>query len=485
VTCFLYDTQPPQRPARQREAARCARVAGPRLTAGPVALGRSVHRWANGVVYDGEWQHGVMHGRSRVTKPHPPGVFECVFRRGELQSQVEATGQSAVAGAAKRPARITAEERGEMRGMFLDIVGEASPAEADAALAAAGWSLQAALKTWISRDPSRPLFDGRPLAGGGSAGGGEPSGAGSDGRGGAAGDVGGGDGDGGGDDAGGGDGGGGGDDAGGGDGGGGGDDAGGGDGGGGDDGWGGLPEGWEERVDARGRVFFLDHTTRTSHWELPPKRFPRAPPRPAADLPDAPAAAAPAAQGAGQVESEARAEPSRAREAENGSKVSPAGGAAGHDPSGAGGAARPGSRGAAVPGAMAGGGSPRAAAEVPPASGGAKASEGRRQHDTEDAAPLRAGGGGPPAPPDAGLRADAAERSAAPAEPEAGPFTLESCAEAGLSEAARPRDALAEALAAAGVGWLRARLEEEEVTDGRTRLPPPPTVPPTACPTGA
>ena len=30
-----------------------------------------------------------------------------------------------------------------------------------------------------------------------------------------------------------------------------------------------LPLGWEERVDARGRVYYVDHNTRTTTWSPP------------------------------------------------------------------------------------------------------------------------------------------------------------------------------------------------------------------------
>lgn len=30
-----------------------------------------------------------------------------------------------------------------------------------------------------------------------------------------------------------------------------------------------LPEGWEERVHSDGRIFFIDHNTRTTQWEDP------------------------------------------------------------------------------------------------------------------------------------------------------------------------------------------------------------------------
>ncbi|RVE39838.1 hypothetical protein evm_015512 [Chilo suppressalis] len=30
-----------------------------------------------------------------------------------------------------------------------------------------------------------------------------------------------------------------------------------------------LPEGWEERVHTDGRIFFIDHNTRTTQWEDP------------------------------------------------------------------------------------------------------------------------------------------------------------------------------------------------------------------------
>lgn len=30
-----------------------------------------------------------------------------------------------------------------------------------------------------------------------------------------------------------------------------------------------LPEGWEERVHIDGRIFFIDHNTRTTQWEDP------------------------------------------------------------------------------------------------------------------------------------------------------------------------------------------------------------------------
>lgn len=30
-----------------------------------------------------------------------------------------------------------------------------------------------------------------------------------------------------------------------------------------------LPRGWEERVDSRGRVYYVDHNTRTTTWTLP------------------------------------------------------------------------------------------------------------------------------------------------------------------------------------------------------------------------
>ena len=31
----------------------------------------------------------------------------------------------------------------------------------------------------------------------------------------------------------------------------------------------GLPEFWEERVAPDGRVYYVNHQTRTTHWELP------------------------------------------------------------------------------------------------------------------------------------------------------------------------------------------------------------------------
>ena len=30
-----------------------------------------------------------------------------------------------------------------------------------------------------------------------------------------------------------------------------------------------LPNGWEEKINARGRTFYVNHTTRTTHWERP------------------------------------------------------------------------------------------------------------------------------------------------------------------------------------------------------------------------
>ena len=30
-----------------------------------------------------------------------------------------------------------------------------------------------------------------------------------------------------------------------------------------------LPDGWEKRVDSVGRTYYLDHTTRSTFWELP------------------------------------------------------------------------------------------------------------------------------------------------------------------------------------------------------------------------
>ena len=30
-----------------------------------------------------------------------------------------------------------------------------------------------------------------------------------------------------------------------------------------------LPEGWEEQTDSKGRIFYVDHNTRTTHWERP------------------------------------------------------------------------------------------------------------------------------------------------------------------------------------------------------------------------
>ena len=30
-----------------------------------------------------------------------------------------------------------------------------------------------------------------------------------------------------------------------------------------------LPDNWEERVDAKGRVYYVDHTTETTHWKPP------------------------------------------------------------------------------------------------------------------------------------------------------------------------------------------------------------------------
>ena len=30
-----------------------------------------------------------------------------------------------------------------------------------------------------------------------------------------------------------------------------------------------LPEGWEERQDANGRTYFVNHFTRTTQWERP------------------------------------------------------------------------------------------------------------------------------------------------------------------------------------------------------------------------
>lgn len=30
-----------------------------------------------------------------------------------------------------------------------------------------------------------------------------------------------------------------------------------------------LPAGWEERIDANGRVYFIDHATRTTQWHRP------------------------------------------------------------------------------------------------------------------------------------------------------------------------------------------------------------------------
>ncbi|VDK85175.1 unnamed protein product [Cylicostephanus goldi] len=30
-----------------------------------------------------------------------------------------------------------------------------------------------------------------------------------------------------------------------------------------------IPEGWEEREDANGRTFYVNHRERTTHWERP------------------------------------------------------------------------------------------------------------------------------------------------------------------------------------------------------------------------
>lgn len=30
-----------------------------------------------------------------------------------------------------------------------------------------------------------------------------------------------------------------------------------------------LPEGWEEQADPTGRVYYVNHTTRTTHWQRP------------------------------------------------------------------------------------------------------------------------------------------------------------------------------------------------------------------------
>ena len=30
-----------------------------------------------------------------------------------------------------------------------------------------------------------------------------------------------------------------------------------------------LPQGWEERTDANGRVYYVDHTTRRTQWSRP------------------------------------------------------------------------------------------------------------------------------------------------------------------------------------------------------------------------
>ncbi|KAJ1460097.1 hypothetical protein M885DRAFT_426528, partial [Pelagophyceae sp. CCMP2097] len=38
-----------------------------------------------------------------------------------------------------------------------------------------------------------------------------------------------------------------------------------------------LPPGWEKSTNASGDVFYVDHNTRTTHWELPAVA-PRAPP---------------------------------------------------------------------------------------------------------------------------------------------------------------------------------------------------------------
>ena len=32
-----------------------------------------------------------------------------------------------------------------------------------------------------------------------------------------------------------------------------------------------LPEGWEERQDANGRTYYVNHNTRTTQWEKPTK----------------------------------------------------------------------------------------------------------------------------------------------------------------------------------------------------------------------
>ena len=50
-----------------------------------------------------------------------------------------------------------------------------------------------------------------------------------------------------------------------------------------------LPPGWEARRSAKGRIFYLDHNTRTTHWKPPTRGAPPAPP--AAPSPAAAAAA--------------------------------------------------------------------------------------------------------------------------------------------------------------------------------------------------
>ena len=62
-----------------------------------------------------------------------------------------------------------------------------------------------------------------------------------------------------------------------------------------------LPPGWEARRSAKGRIFYLDHNTRTTHWKPPTRGAPPAPP--AAPSPAAAAAATATAPASARVAS--------------------------------------------------------------------------------------------------------------------------------------------------------------------------------------
>eukprot|EP00960_Hanusia_phi_P068447 766850-Hanusia_phi.AAC.2 len=116
--------------------------------------GRGVYKALDGSLeYEGEFVEGYMNGEGIITKGPDRQRFHCKFDRGVLLSQEPC---------AAKPT-LTEDEKMFMISVFQSVVSNSTEQEALQFLSMSSWSLQDAMKIALDTNPDRVLFDGKPL----------------------------------------------------------------------------------------------------------------------------------------------------------------------------------------------------------------------------------------------------------------------------------------------------------------------------------